>query len=452
MKQTRRSTRLFLLGTFISLHLAFYSEGQTNVTLTLTPSSGQDAYFKSSTPTLNQGNYPDIAAMVPNNGNVVRSVFEFDMTSIPTSSTIIDARLSLYFSPTSINGTHAGNGANHSTLYRITDAWNQNTVTWDTQPGYSMVNAVNLPATTTSTENFTQIDVTQLVQDMVNDPSNSHGFFFKLDVENQVRKLIFASSDHADGSLRPTLDISYCSSFVVSDEPMVMPDITICNGDTTFLDIISGNLNDASDWHWYADNCGGAPIGNGLSIQVSPASTTTYYARGEGVCVSDGPCDSVVVTVSPLPTITENGGVLSCSVSGASYQWIDCTDNSVISGETSQNFTPANNGEFAVISSISGCTDTSVCFVYNSTSLKDFYSDLFVVSPNPVADKLHINVPNKGSYEVILYSLSGAVQHQTISNQIETVIDVSRLENGVYFVAMKNEGYIVARKKIVVNH
>ena len=75
----------------------------------------------------------------------------------------------------------------------------------------------------------------------------------------------------------------------------------ICAGSTTTLSIQSGSLNDATNWKWYSGSCGGTLVGTGSSIQVNPGSTTTYYVRGEGGCVTPGSCASQTITVSAPP-------------------------------------------------------------------------------------------------------------------------------------------------------
>ena len=71
---------------------------------------------------------------------------------------------------------------------------------------------------------------------------------------------------------------------------------TLCNGTSTSLSIASGNLNSANNWFWYSGSCGGTALGSGSSINVSPTTTTTYYARGEGSC--NGSCGSITVIVN----------------------------------------------------------------------------------------------------------------------------------------------------------
>lgn len=48
-----------------------------------------------------------------------------------------------------------------------------------------------------------------MVQDMINDPENSHGILFKLTNEQYYRRMLFASSDNLDPKLHPELTITY---------------------------------------------------------------------------------------------------------------------------------------------------------------------------------------------------------------------------------------------------
>ena len=92
---------------------------------------------------------------------------------------------------------------------------------------------------------------------------------------------------------------------------------TTCSGQSTTLSVTSGTLNSATNWHWYSGSCGGTFLGTGNTITVAPLSTTTYYARGEGGCVTPGSCVSKTITVIPLPVVTANN-VSGCA--GTSIQ------------------------------------------------------------------------------------------------------------------------------------
>ncbi len=79
---------------------------------------------------------------------------------------------------------------------------------------------------------------------------------------------------------------------------------TICYGSSASLTIVSGNLNSSAQWYWYKDSCGGLPLDTGISINVSPVITTTYYVRGEGCCTTSGNCAAITVNVNTAPAIS----------------------------------------------------------------------------------------------------------------------------------------------------
>jgi hypothetical protein len=110
-------------------------------------------------------------------------------------------------------------------------------------------------------------------------------------------------------------------------------------------------------------------------------------------------CDSVVTldlsVVGPDDIITINDDFLSAHQDSAAYQWLDCTTNTAIPGETGQNYFPANSGSYAVMVTLNDCVDTSACV------------ELMLVSSNepdaPSAIRLYPN-PTNGD---ILIDLSG---------------------------------------------
>ena len=125
-----------------------------------------------------------------------------------------------------------------------------------------------------------------------------------------------ANNVHQLGNGNTTTQLSPVQIFNCCVNP-TMPTITptattICAGSSTSLSISSGSLNSATLWQWYTTSCGGAPIGSGTSITVSPTVTTTYYVRGEGGCVGpSGVCVNATVQVSniasvPSVTISQN--------------------------------------------------------------------------------------------------------------------------------------------------
>lgn len=189
-----------------------FCPAQETIILQPGPSEGKDAMAQTIYPTLNMGDENNfIAAAWTYQGvfGITRSFLSFDLSCVPAGTIISEARLDLYFNPTSGHEGHSG--LNESYLRRITESWEETTLTWNNQPGYTTMNQVFLPPSQTPEQDFTDIDVTELVKDMILYPEESHGFVLMLQVEELYRSLIFCSSDHTLETKRPRLTISLCT-------------------------------------------------------------------------------------------------------------------------------------------------------------------------------------------------------------------------------------------------
>ncbi len=188
--------------------------------------NGRDATLWSCMPDANFGNDIDYEAMawtwnsIGFGDGVLRGLMEFDLSTIPTGSYIKSATLSLYNNPNSSenHGEHASlSGSNNAILRRITEQWEEDLVTWKNQPASNYKNEVYLKMSSDPHEDYLDINVTRLVQDMIDYPDESFGFLFKLETELFYRAMIFASSDHPDVELRPRLEVFYTLNYIVSD-------------------------------------------------------------------------------------------------------------------------------------------------------------------------------------------------------------------------------------------
>ena len=198
---------------------------QVNLVLQPNAVAGKDAMLNSYWPTTNMGSTDELNAEAWTQSSVSfvqRGLVEFDLSSIPSTALIQSAHLTLYNNPTSINGTGDGthsymSGSNESVVQRVTSSWQESTVTWSTQPSATTLNEVTLLQNTSPHQDYV-LDVTALVQDMVNSPSTSFGFLLQLVTEQYYRCMLFASSDHANSALHPKLEITYypvCTNVVL---------------------------------------------------------------------------------------------------------------------------------------------------------------------------------------------------------------------------------------------
>lgn len=148
----------------------------------------------------------------------LRSLIDFtDLQSIPQGTVVTYAYLSLYGVPSSAAISLGSYGTNACYVQRVTSSWDENTVTWNTQPTTTTTNQVTLPGSGGVQWNYNVIDlnITSMVQDIINlPPAQRYGFLIRLQGESYYRSMIFASSDNADASKHPRLRIglNYCSS------------------------------------------------------------------------------------------------------------------------------------------------------------------------------------------------------------------------------------------------
>jgi hypothetical protein len=138
-----------------------------------------------------------------------------DLQSIPQGTTVTYAYLSLYGVANSATSPQGNQGDNASWVQRVTSAWDENTVTWNTQPGSTSTNQVAVPASTSQWNyNVIDLNITALVQDIINQPPASrNGFLIRLQNESIYRNLAFASSDNSDAARHPKLRVglNFCS-------------------------------------------------------------------------------------------------------------------------------------------------------------------------------------------------------------------------------------------------
>ena len=210
---------LFALVTLISLSIS----AQTTVVLRPNAASGKDSEVSDYSANIGS-NYGDVgvfASYVWTNGAVTfreKSLVQFDLSSIPANATITSASLDLYCNnPTTTfigNPATPMNGTNNASyVRRITQAWDEHTVTWNNQPTVSTTNEIILPTSDSVNQNYVGVDVKQLVQDMI--AFGNNGFLIEPVATSPSNSMEFKSSDNADSVHRPQLSVCYTTATTV---------------------------------------------------------------------------------------------------------------------------------------------------------------------------------------------------------------------------------------------
>ncbi|MBS1511624.1 MAG: DNRLRE domain-containing protein [Bacteroidetes bacterium] len=147
---------------------------------------------------------------VSGNLSYSRGFFKFNLSTIPANATILSAKLTLYSTPTPLNGNliDANSGsANAMFIERITSNWSASTVNWSNQPGTDVSTQILIPHTNLSFFDLVDVDVKSLVAPMVS--TNNYGFKIRLQNETAYNIRNFCSSKYSDAAKHPKLVITY---------------------------------------------------------------------------------------------------------------------------------------------------------------------------------------------------------------------------------------------------
>ena len=121
---------------------------------------------------------------------------------------------------------------------------------------------------------------------------------------------------------------------------------------------------------------------------------------------------------------------LNSGWSGGTYQWYKCVENEfeLIPNANSRGYEPAENGEYAVVSTVGSCLDTSDCYLFESLGVTSTQDSEFLIFPNPTKNRLWFS-GDESFVKYVIYSMSGQAMQQGVLNK--DFIPLS-LENGVY--------------------
>jgi hypothetical protein len=469
---------LLLLILIPALNLALVAQP---VTLTLRPglTNGKDAMIHGLATQVsnNFGGTYELTASAWTYGNpvgITRSLIGFDLSVIPAGATIQSAYLSLY-AWDMFNGTGSGqhstsSGSNAAYIERVMSPWDEMTVTWDTQPSTTNLNQVTIPASTSPTQNYPNIDVTAMVTDMIASPASSHGFMIKLISEVHYRRLNFCSSEHPDSLKRPMLQITYLSG-TPPPQPMdscsffSVNELHICKGDSVMLfgsyrktagvytDTLASIINTDSVLitavHVHEpvmtvvthDLCDGDSVWVDGGWRSETGYFTEYYSNADG-------CDSIVYTLLKktqiYTAVLRDGNTLISVEPGAQYQWVDCSAGFIpIGGATSQSFTPTANGSYAVMIFKEQCVGLSSCIVVNNLKVKSVPAGSdFRIVPNPTSGITMLDLGRTVPMAVVTVSTMRGqeLRSLTVHNSASIEIDLSSFARGSYLVTINING------------
>jgi len=170
--------------------------------------------------------------------------------------------------------------------------------------------------------------------------------------------------------------------------------------------------------------------GNTYAVSNNSATFNIVGAAANG-------CDSLVtldLTISPAIDSTIDNTlmpVLTANQTGATYQWVDCDNgNAPILLATNQSYTATVNGNYAVEITVGLCMVTSECESVTGVGIKERTNSVLSIYPNPSSGIVNIS----NARDLVTVSFIDVMGKIVYTTSKTTLIDISQLNSGLYFV------------------
>lgn len=124
----------------------------------------------------------------------------------------------------------------------------------------------------------------------------------------------------------------------------------------------------------------------------------------------------------------------------ANYEWIDCSNNSIIYTSNSDNsFNPNYTGSFKVKTSIGSCSKISACISNLSLGMKFYNTIEFDMYPNPTKGNFTISLKNyEDKINLRVFDITGRVTFSKSYTNIKLIENNLSLATGSYIIELSN--------------
>ncbi|MFK7785984.1 MAG: LamG-like jellyroll fold domain-containing protein [Crocinitomicaceae bacterium] len=204
------------------------------------------------------------------------------------------------------------------------------------------------------------------------------------------------------------------------------------------LDLTMGNTSSSTDTQSTCDDSFTWIDGN---TYTSNNNTATFVLPNASGCDSTVSLDLTINAVASTVTQSTTGEVLTADQTGATYQWLACPAYIEVTGATSQSYTAATNGDYAVVVSNGLCTDTSACFSVTTVGIdENGFNHKLVLSPNPTNGEFSIDLGEElKAIKITIRDIMGKqILSRNYGNAERINLKLTR-PAGVYFVMIEAE-------------
>ncbi len=262
-------------------------------------------------------------------GNRRRTLLYFDLSDIPPGSTIISAKLKLYFRAYQTGFTGA-----FIRVHRLTTSWSETKSTWNiasmiynpilgiwiplpwSNPGgdYDPTTLASLHISPADVNSWLEIELKNIVQDFVNKVYPNYGIILEADTSSK-----YAYFDSSDGSNGPQLVIEYTPA-KIELTPSPKSQTVVQGGSTSYQIVVGGtykgNANVNIDWIAPGPSgvtvtpdvpSGVVPFVLTVTVQTSAATDPGDYklrVELQGTEGSPAPSNAVILELHVEPPVT----------------------------------------------------------------------------------------------------------------------------------------------------
>jgi photosystem II stability/assembly factor-like uncharacterized protein len=203
--------------------------------------------------------------------------------------------------------------------------------------------------------------------------------------------------------------------------------------------------------NWHVASTGGSSLATG-NVYATPTLTlsTPYYVDATVNGCTTLNRTEVLAKINALPTtsvsLTDN--TFSASQVGASYQWVNCGNNSLIPNETTADYTATAVGNYKVIITLNGCVDSSACQNISVLGINDIANNnQLAIYPNPSNGSFTVKGLEGGAYNIV-NELGQVLETFTLTSN--TSVKIENLNAGIYFLLGADQNNQQIKQKIVV--
>ena len=232
-------------------------------------------------------------------------------------------------------------------------------------------------------------------------------------------------------------------SDIVPPDATAPADVVTCDGTVASIGLtnVSDNCTTPVVTYILTGATTGGGSGDASSEIFEPGVTTVSYTVEDGNGNSNQYEFTVTYNEVEDIVVTNTDGTLEVANTG-SYQWINCADNSVVPGETSNTFTPTESGEYAVILTQGSCSATSACYDVTVSGIGNNELSMdYNLYPNPAHEFVTIETDAEHTNVTIsLFDMTGnLVKIEKLERLTKTDLDINELKPGLYMIRIHSD-------------